>query len=40
MNSDAEHIIKENTRSEEIRELLEVMKQLCEKLEYLIEILE
>ena len=40
MNSDAEHLIKEKTRSEEIRELLEVMKQLCEKLEYLIEILE
>ena len=40
MNSDAEHLIKENAGSEEIRELLEVMKQLCEKLEYIIEILE
>lgn len=40
MNSDAEHLIKENTSTDEIRELLEVMKQLCEKLEYIIEILE
>ena len=40
MNSDAEHLIKDNTSTDEIRELLEVMKKVSEQLEYLIEILE
>lgn len=40
MNSDAEYLIKENTKSEDIKELLEVMKKVNEQLEYIIEILE
>lgn len=40
MNSDAERIIKEQTDGDYIRELLDVMKRMCEQLEYLIEILE
>lgn len=40
MNSDAERIIKEQTDSNYIQELLEVMKRMSEQLEYLIEILE
>lgn len=40
MNKDAERILKEQTQEEYIKELVEVMKRLCEQLEYLIEILE
>lgn len=40
MNSDAEYLLKEKTKSEDIKELLEVMKKVSEQLEYLIEILE
>lgn len=40
MNKDAERIISEQARGEEIRELLQIMKKLNEQLDYLIEILE
>ncbi len=40
MNKDAERIISEQARGEEIRELLQIMKKLNEQLNYLIEILE
>ncbi len=40
MNSDAERIIKEQTDGEDIRVLIQLMRQLNEQLGYLIEILE
>lgn len=40
MNCDAEYLLKEKTKSEDIKELLEVMKKVSEQLEYIIEILE
>lgn len=40
MNSDAENIINEQTDSEYIILLVEVMKRISEQLDYLIEIME
>ncbi len=40
MNKDAERILQENEEQPYIEELVKVMQQLSEQLEYLIEILE
>lgn len=40
MNGEAKRAIADECDREDIEKLLEVMKDLCEKLEYLIEILE
>lgn len=40
MNKDTERILQENEEQPYIEELVKVMQQLSEQLEYLIEILE
>lgn len=40
MNSEGKRLIADKCDREEIERLLEEMKRMCEKLEYIIEILE